>query len=70
MAGRISTDRLQMDAPTSRDVAKGVGEKLQRTLGTEQQFPDRLQKLLEKMRNQEAREASEIREAGGGHIIT
>ena len=47
-----------MDASTSRAVAKGIGEKLQRTLDTQQRYPDRLQKLLEKMRDQEAREAS------------
>ena len=70
MAGSITTDNTQMDALTSRAVAKGIGEKLQRTLGTQQPYPDRLQKLLEKMRDQEAREASAISGAGGGNIIT
>lgn len=54
MAGRIATDDVQLDTPTSRAVAKGIGEKLQQALGTEQRFPDRLQKLLDEMRDREA----------------
>ena len=43
------------DQPRRR--ANGIGEKLQQTLGTEQRFPDRLQKLLEAMRDREAGDA-------------
>lgn len=49
-----TTDNVQLDAPTSRAVAKGIGEKLQKALGTEQRFPDRLQQLLDRMRASEA----------------
>lgn len=55
MPGRMS-ETVHLDAPTSRAVAKGIGEKLQQTLGTEQQCPDRLQKLLDEMRARETRE--------------
>ena len=54
MAGRITTSNLDIDAPTSRAVAKGIGEKLQQTLGTEERFPDHLQKLLDAMHDREA----------------
>jgi hypothetical protein len=57
MPGRITTEELQIDPPTSRAVARGIGEKLQQTLATEQRFPDRLQKLLDRMRELESREA-------------
>lgn len=56
MPGRIAD--LRMDAPTSRAVAKGIGEKLQQTLDTDQRCPDRLQKLLDEMRAREAYEAA------------
>jgi hypothetical protein len=56
MAERITNpnSRIDLDAPTSRAVAKGIGEKLQQTLDPEQRFPDRLQKLLDKIRDSEA----------------
>ena len=56
MAGRITTSNLEIDAPTSRAVAKGIGEKLQQTLRTEQRFPDHLQKLIDAMHDREATE--------------
>jgi hypothetical protein len=57
MPSRI-TEGVQLDAPTSRAVAKGIAEKLQQTLGTEPRFPERLQKLLDEMRDRERREAA------------
>ena len=54
MAGRITISNLEIDAPTSRAVAQGIGEKLQQTLGTELRFPDHLQKLLDAMHDREA----------------
>ncbi len=58
MPGHITTDDAKIDAPTSRAVAHGIGEKLRQTLAPESQFPDQLQKLLDEMRNREARELS------------
>lgn len=58
MAARINTTDIQIDAPTSRAVAQGIGEKLRQTLGTEPRFPDRLQQLLTEMRDLEAHETS------------
>jgi hypothetical protein len=58
MAGRITTSNVQLDAPTSRAVAKGIGEKLQQALNTEPRFPDHLQKLLDAMHDREADDAS------------
>lgn len=57
MPDRISND-TKMDAPTSRAVAHGIGEKLRQTLDTDSRFPDQLQKLLEEMHNREARDVS------------
>jgi len=54
MPGRTSLDDVQLDALTSRAIAKGVGERLRQALGTEAPFPDRLQKLLDEMRDREA----------------
>jgi hypothetical protein len=56
MAGRITTDNVQLDATTSRAVARGIGEKLRQSINTDQRFPDRLQKLLDEMQTREARE--------------
>jgi hypothetical protein len=58
MAGHITTDNVQLDATTSRAVANGIGEKLRQSIGTEQRFPDRLQELLDKMRDLETRETA------------
>ncbi len=58
MAGRITTDNVQLDATTSRAVARGIGEKLRQSIDTDRRFPDRLQKLLDEMRAREAREAA------------
>jgi hypothetical protein len=63
MAGRITPSNVQLDPPTSRAVAKGIGEKLQQTLGTEQRFPDRLQKLLEAMHDREAGSSTKTKES-------
>jgi hypothetical protein len=57
MPDRITND-TKMDAPTSRAVAHGIGEKLRQTLGTDSRFPDQLQKLLEEIRDREARDVS------------
>jgi hypothetical protein len=56
MPGRITTHDLQLDARTSRDVARGIGERLRQALGAEGPFPDRLQRLLDEMRDREAHE--------------
>jgi hypothetical protein len=44
----------KIDAPTSRAVAHGIGEKLRQSLGAESHFPDRLQRLLNALRDREA----------------
>ena len=56
MPGRISFNDVQLDAPTSRAVANGIGERLRQAIGTEAPFPDKLQKLLDEMRDRETRE--------------
>jgi hypothetical protein len=58
MPGRITHDSVQLDAPTSRAVAKGIGERLRQALSSDAPFPDRLQKLLDQMREHEARETT------------
>jgi 3-dehydroquinate synthetase len=58
MPGRITHDSVQLDAPTSRAVANGIGERLKQSLGSDAPFPDRLQKLLDQMREIEARESA------------
>ena len=58
MLGRITTDDTEMDVPTSRAVAHGIGEKLRQTLGPESRCPDQLQRLLDEMRDREAHEVS------------
>ena len=55
MPGRISLDSVQLDDTTSRAVAHGIGERLRQSIGSEAHFPDRLQKLLDAMREQETR---------------
>jgi hypothetical protein len=50
MPGRID---IALDAPTSRAVAQGIGEKLRQTLGTEAGFPDKLQELLDELHRRE-----------------
>jgi hypothetical protein len=57
MPGRITTNDFQLDSPTSRAVAQGIGERLRQALGTEGPFPDRLQRLLDEMRDREAAES-------------
>jgi hypothetical protein len=57
MPGRITTNDFQLDPLTSRAVAQGIGEKLRQALGTEGPFPDRLQRLIDEMRDREARES-------------
>ena len=54
MPGRITHDDVQLDAPTSRAIANGIGERLRQALGAEAPFPDKLQKLLDEMRDREA----------------
>ena len=54
MPGRLTTHDVQLDAPTSRAIANGIGERLRQALGTEAPFPDKLQKLLDQMRDREA----------------
>jgi hypothetical protein len=61
MADRITSKNVEIDAPTSRAVANGIGEKLQQTLGTEQRFPEQLQKLLEQLHDREAGNGSKIK---------
>jgi hypothetical protein len=56
MPGRITTDDVHLDAGTSRAVAQGIGERLRQALGTEGPFPDRLQRLLDEMRDRETHE--------------
>ena len=56
MPGRITTNDVQLDPRTSRAVAHGIGERLRHALGTEGPFPDRLQELLDQMRDREMRE--------------
>lgn len=56
MPGHITTDDAAMDAPTRRAIARGIGEKLRQALETESGCPDQLQKLLDEMRDREARE--------------
>jgi hypothetical protein len=55
MSGR-TTDNIHLDATTSRAVAHGIGERLRQSINTDQRFPDRLQRLLDEMRDREARE--------------
>jgi hypothetical protein len=56
MADRIT--KQPIDAPTSRAVSNGIGEKLRQSLATEPRFPDQLQRLLDEMREREVRDAS------------
>jgi hypothetical protein len=56
MPGHLTEDTLPLDATTSREVAKGIGERLRLTLGNDAPFPDRLQRLLDRMRELERRE--------------
>jgi hypothetical protein len=56
MPGRLTMNDVQLDARTSRDVAHGIAERLRQALGTEGPFPDRLQNLLDEMRNREKQE--------------
>lgn len=56
MPGRISFTDVHLDAPTSRAIANGIGERLRQAIGTETPFPDKLQKLLDEIRDREARE--------------
>jgi hypothetical protein len=56
MSGRITTNDTQLDPLTSRAVTHGIGESLRQALGTEGPFPDRLQKLLDEMRQRETHE--------------
>jgi hypothetical protein len=58
MPGRITHDSVQLDAPTSRAVAHGIGERLRQALGSEAPFPDRLQNLLDEMHDREMRESA------------
>ena len=59
MPGRMPQDSVQLDAPTSRAVANGIGERLRQSLGGEATFPDKLQKLLDEMRDREASNGGE-----------
>jgi hypothetical protein len=56
MPDRTADEKL--DATTSRAVANGIGEKLRQSLGADSRFPDRLQQLLDALRDHEAREAA------------
>jgi hypothetical protein len=56
MPSPIRTNDVQLDARTSRAVAQGIGERLRQALGTEGPFPDRLQRLLDEMRDRETHE--------------
>lgn len=42
-----------IDPAAGRAVAKGISEKLRQTLGSDQQMPDRLQQLLNQLRQNE-----------------
>jgi 3-dehydroquinate synthetase len=64
MPGHIIDDTLPLDATTSREVAKGIGERLRLTLGNDTPFPDRLQRLLDRMRELETRENGTTGKAG------
>lgn len=57
MPGRLFLDSVQLDGTTSRAVAHGIGERLKQSISSEAHFPDRLQKLLDAMREQETRES-------------
>lgn len=46
----------EIDATTSRAVAHGIGEKLRQSLGADSRCPDRLQRLLDALRDREARD--------------
>ena len=61
MPGRMPLDSVQLDASTSRAVAHGIGERLRNALGSETPFPDKLQKLLDEMRERETRATGESR---------
>ena len=52
MPARITTD-ITLDAPTSRAVAQGIGEKLRQTIAAEPGFPDQLQRLLDELHERE-----------------
>jgi hypothetical protein len=54
-------DSVQLDTSTSRAVANGIGERLRNALGSEAPFPDKLQKLLDEMRERESRDIGEGR---------
>jgi hypothetical protein len=49
----------EIDATTGRAVAHGIGEKLRQSLGADPRFPDRLQRLLEALRDRETHDAKD-----------
>ena len=55
---------ITLDAPTSRAVAQGIGEKLRQTLRTEADFPDKLQELLDELHRREEGHDEASRPAG------
>ena len=48
----------KIDATTSRAIANGIGEKLRQSLGAESRFPERLQRLLDALRERETRDGA------------
>jgi len=56
MPDRIADEKI--DATTSREIVRGIGEKLRQSLGAEQRFPDRLQRLLDALRERELLDAA------------
>lgn len=55
MPGRLTFDQMQLDALTSRAIAKGIGERLRQVMGAEPSYPDELQRLINEMREREMR---------------
>ena len=57
MPDRTADEKL--DPATSREVARGIGENLRQSLGADARCPDRLQRLLDALRDREAREGAD-----------
>jgi hypothetical protein len=63
MPDRTAFERI--DATTSRAIAHGIGEKLRQSLGADSRFPDRLQRLLDALRDRETRDAGKDKDKNG-----
>ncbi|MEZ5765313.1 MAG: hypothetical protein R3D69_14405 [Xanthobacteraceae bacterium] len=60
----MSRNSVPIDPAAGRAVSKGISEKLKQTLGSDTQMPDRLQELLNQLRQNEESGLREHRNGG------